>query len=367
MTVMALTSCSLSTGNQAKNNDGVANGESFEIKRGVNISHWLSQSSRRGEQREQYITEADIRNIASYGYDHIRFPFDEEHLWDESGAKDSSGFALLHQGIRWALEHGLKVVADLHIVRSHYFNASYNPLWEEKAERERFLEMWEQLSEELRAYPVEEVAYEILNEPVADNPAHWNELVLETVKVIREQEPQRTIVIGSNRWNSVNTFNDLEIPENDKHLILSFHFYAPHVFTHYQAPWSKKVGFYTGPVHYPGHAIHKEDLQGYDAAQIASLTGDDGDYGSELFMKRIQEAVDYANEKGLRLYCGEFGAYPTTVEADRLQWYADIRSVFEAQNIAWANWDYKGGFGVVDGQTGEPRQKLLDVLLKDVE
>ncbi|MDR1859548.1 MAG: hypothetical protein LBR06_01325, partial [Bacteroidales bacterium] len=42
----------------------------FELKRGVNISHWLSQSSVRGEQRAQYFTRRDVEFIASLGFDH---------------------------------------------------------------------------------------------------------------------------------------------------------------------------------------------------------------------------------------------------------------------------------------------------------
>jgi endoglucanase len=29
-------------------------------------------------------------------------------------------------------------------------------------------------------------------------------------------------------------------------------------------------------------------------------------------------------------------------------WYRDMISVFAEHGIAWANWDYKGGFGLVD-------------------
>ena len=45
----------------------------------------------------------------------------------------------------------------------------------------------------------------------------------------------------------------------------------------------------------------------------------------------------------------------------RLAWYADIMATFKEFDIAWANWDYKGSFGIVtpDGkETG-----LVEVLL----
>ena len=36
---------------------------SFTFKRGTNISHWLSQSSKRGADRENYFTEKDVNEF----------------------------------------------------------------------------------------------------------------------------------------------------------------------------------------------------------------------------------------------------------------------------------------------------------------
>ncbi len=57
-----------------KANDG------FVIKRGTNISHWLSQSEARGEARRNYFTEKDVKYLAGLGFDHIRIPVDEMQL-----------------------------------------------------------------------------------------------------------------------------------------------------------------------------------------------------------------------------------------------------------------------------------------------
>jgi len=95
----------------------------FNISRGVNISHWLSQSQRRGQQRQAYFTKKDVAYIAGLGYDHIRLPIDEEQMWDESGNKENEAFTLLNNAIKWSDSQHLKVVVDLHILRSHHFNA----------------------------------------------------------------------------------------------------------------------------------------------------------------------------------------------------------------------------------------------------
>ena len=74
-----------------------------------------------------------------------------------------------------------------------------------------------------------------MNEPVADDPEKWNVLVEKAIAAVRKIEPNRFLVIGSNRWQSVFTFDDLRIPADDKHIILSFHFYHPFLLTHHQA------------------------------------------------------------------------------------------------------------------------------------
>jgi len=87
----------------------------FEIHRGTNIAHWLSQSERRGEERAGFFTQKDIAFIDSVGFDHIRLPVDEEQLWDETGKRHEDAFSLLTNCLTWCSDAGLRVVLDLHI------------------------------------------------------------------------------------------------------------------------------------------------------------------------------------------------------------------------------------------------------------
>ena len=52
----------------------------FPIKRGINISHWLSQNDRMGQERESFFTERDVAFIASLGYEALTFSSAEEFL-----------------------------------------------------------------------------------------------------------------------------------------------------------------------------------------------------------------------------------------------------------------------------------------------
>ena len=126
--------------------------EQFEIHRGVNVAHWLSQSNERGESRANFFVEKDARQIAEWGFDHVRIPIDEEQMIHEDGTKDEEAFALLRSGLDLCGKYGLRAVVDLHILRSHHFNAAVKPLFTERAGLEAFYECWRQLSGERKGY-----------------------------------------------------------------------------------------------------------------------------------------------------------------------------------------------------------------------
>ena len=335
--------------------------EKFEFRTGVNVSHWLSQSKKRGEERKNYITKADLDTIAAVGFDHIRLPIDEVQLWDSLGNKETEAFELMHNAINWALENNLRVIVDLHIIRSHYFLNESNALWTDPAEQDKIVNLWLQLSEELKQYPVSMVAYEILNEAVAEDPEDWNKLIDKVVTAIREKEPKRKIVIGSNMWQIPDTFVDLKLPENDTNIILSFHFYTPMTLTHHRAPWNALYE-YDGPVNYPGLIVdtsYYKDLSDFVVAEMRRFAN--GYFTKDTLEKVMMPAIEVAKEKNLPLFCGEFGIYPTIPEEIMHKWYEDVCEIFNKHNIAYCHWCYKGDFPVVN-ENSEPKKKLVSIL-----
>jgi len=333
----------------------------FTLHKGTNISHWLSQSSRRGAERRAFFTEDDVKYLADLGFDHLRIPIDEEQMFDEAGNPEPKAFELLTSALDWCREENLRAIVDLHILRSHHFNEDEKPLWTDPAEQERFMDLWRILSDTLRPYPNGMLAYELMNEPVADDPENWNQLVARAVAVIREREPERVIVIGSNRWQNTDTFDVLKIPENDPNILLSFHFYKPFLLTHYQASWTD-IANYEGPVHYPGPIVTKEEFAELPNTQKAYVEERMQTYHRDTLEKMMQLPLQVAQELNLPLYCGEWGVITSAPQEDRLRWYRDMVDIFEANDIAYANWDYKSGsFGLVNDQ-GEPNEELVEIV-----
>ncbi len=332
----------------------------FKVKRGTNISHWLSQSRNRGADRRAWFTREDVGFLAGLGFDHLRIPIDEEQMWDESGKPEQEAFGLLNQALDWCAEFKLNAIVDLHILRSHHFNERERPLWTKPEAQERFFQCWRELSDALHTRPVDSVAYELMNEPVADNPEDWNKLVAKAVAVVRAKEPKRVIVIGSNKWQSADTFDQLKVPEGDPNILLSFHFYEPFLLTHHTASWTS-IGGYKGPVKYPGKTVEDADLAGVPEPLASEIRRSSRVWDKAKIAEKMAKPVALAQKTGLPLYCGEWGCLPAVPPESRLAWYRDMVSVLNEKGIGWATWDYKGGFGLRK-RDGKPNQELINIL-----
>jgi endoglucanase len=350
-----ITTCLALTGACAYGQPNTATPTGFELKRGVNLSHWLSQNFG-WSPKDSFITEKDIEFIAGAGYDHVRIPIDEAEMWDAGGKPSETSFDYLTRCLDWCGKHRLRAVVDLHILKAHHFNAENEggkiTLWTDPAAQDNFIRLWVEISGRLKQYPVNRVAYELMNEPVAPDPEDWNKLIAKAVKAVRRLEPDRVVVIGANRWQTPANFPFLKVPPGDPNIILSCHTYAPLLFTHHLADWTSFKNF-KGPVHYPGRVIAEADYPrlksaGTNSADLATLMEEAGHgFDKQTLARILQPAIQKAKELKLPLYCGEFGCLPHVARADRLKYYDDIVSVFEENGIAWCNWEYKGDFGIL--------------------
>ena len=360
--------------NQAKNNNQEKN-EGFVIKRGTNLSHWLSQDFGWAP-KYTWIKESDIRFIDSLGFDHVRIPVDEKEMWNESGNPIPEAFEQLNSCLDWCQKYGLRAIVDLHVIRSHHFNASNdgetNTLWTDTTAQNNFVEIWRKLSEVLHNRPENMVAFEILNEAVAPENDDWNKLMNKAVAAIRELEPNRVLVIGANMWQIAPNLQYLILPEGDKNLILSFHTYSPLAFTHYKADWTQ-LKYYKGGAHYPGQVISDEDYGKYIDTTNQELVDQTADareiWNKEKLIDVFKSGLEFARSKNLPLYCGEFGCLPTVDRKERLAYYSDMIDALEENSIAWCNWEYKGDFGLYffDAEKKislQPDEELIHILLK---
>ena len=261
-------------------------------------------------------------------------------------------------------------IVDLHIIRSHYFNAvneggkDANTLFTSEKAQQDLINLWYQLSEVLKGYSNDSVAYEFMNEPVAEKHEQWNQLVAKVHAALRKVEPQRTLVIGSNLWQGYQTIKYLRIPENDKNIVISFHYYNPMILTHYGAWWTP-LGKYKGKVNYPGILISKEDFEAApDSIKPELEPYLTQEWNIDKIRADFKDAIEAAKKYNLQLFCGEWGVYEPVDRDLAYAWTKDMLTVFDEFNIAWTTWCYDADFGFWDQQKNDYKDKpLVDLLM----
>lgn len=337
---------------------------SFEINKGVNIGNWLSGSPLRGERRAKMFTMDNIKKIASYGFDHLRIPVDEEHLLNDSGELDKETLAHIHETITHCKKNGMKIILDVHTTRSHTFKSTENILWVSKDAQNRLVRIWQLIMDEFEKYSEHLVAYELLNEPTAPNDEQWNHLANQLIKTIRKVNKERVIVLGSNRWNYVGKIEKLNIPNDDPNIILSFHFYEPLLLTHFEASFNKFANLkMPQKVMYPGKLFSDSVYNNLSENDKELVKPYRREYNKRYFLKQWKPAIDFAARKGLRLYLGEFGCLPNCGEQSRLAWLKDVVSLCHEYGIAYSLWEYNNVFGFAERGTGKVKNyEMLKIL-----
>lgn len=339
----------------------------MELNRGINLGGYLSQCCHEETHYDSFVQENDIKQIAEWGFDHVRLPIDYEVLEQEDGSMKESGYQRVRRIVDWCKKYQLNIILDLHKAYGYDFNDAgdeeKNSLFSSEVLKKRFIDLWKQIVECFGRD--ENVAFELLNEVVEkENAQAWNQLIALTVPEIRKINQTAPIIYGGIQWNSVKTLKLLDIPKDDN-IIFTFHFYEPLLFTHQKAYWVPAMDpnetiYYPESMDYYRKLSEKLGFQG-EVVTIAKSKK----MGVEFITEMIGEAIDAAKNAGVSLYCGEFGVIDRAPLADTLRWFTDVNQVFETFNIGCAVWSYKHmDFGITDEHYATIKDKLLAIWCK---
>jgi len=342
----------------------------FAIRKGINISAWLSQSGNTTPaEKKAYFTEKEVKELAALGFDHIRLPVDEKQLFNLDGTKKIETFKLVHQVMKWCKAANMRVIFDCHdLYASRELKAKPGQLslWESEKAQLDFIQLWKNFSVELKQYPNEWLAYEILNEPVAPDAEQWNSLSNRVISELRKLEPQRVIFLGSNKFNSVTTFPLLKIPKNDPNIVLTFHFYHPGILTHYnQASFEGGAGGGGVKLNYPGKLIPDGEFNRLSVEDKEKLSIQQGTFNKQKLLEKMLNPLEIAKRTGLRVHCGEFGAnfkYPD--QKLLVDWITDLTNIFKEKQIPYTVWGYRKQFGVFDDNKTVKNQQYLNAIVQ---
>jgi endoglucanase len=341
-------------------------GRFAHIRHGINLSEWFAQvydpKGYTKEHFENWTTSSDIALIKSAGFDHVRLSVNPQPMM-EAARRHNGGaeyFGYLDAALKMILDAGLAVEIDMH--PDSDFKAR---LAKEDDFVERFADFWSTVAQHYASWDPERVFFEILNEPEMRDAYRWYGVEAKLAAAIRRGAPNNTIIAAGARWDDDDDLVFLE-PLPDPDVIYVFHFYEPHIFTHQGAGWGAYYWHWLKGLHYPSSPEN--------AAQVAPLVPEARDrmqvirYGQDHWdaariEAEINQAADWAKQRGVPLTCNEFGVYRAFADPqDRARWITDVRTALERHNIGWAMWDYSGSFGVVTNR--ETKARLDEVTVR---
>ncbi len=331
---------------------------------GVNFGGWLSQCDHTKERYDTFIGEADFKTVSEWGLDHVRIPVDYNLVEDEAGNYVESGFVYLDNSVAWCEKYGLNMVLDLHKTYGFSFDLGdkEDGFFDSEADQERFYRLWEEFA---RRYGNigPRVSFELLNEVTDKGYAEaWNRISRTCIERIRKIAPEVTILLGGYWNNSIDALADLE-PPVDENIVYNFHCYEPLVFTHQGAYWipSMDTSFRLS-IDTPCSEIRRisEEMFSDMNGGFEDLAGYDGPISEEYFENYVAEGIRVAEERNVRLYCGEYGVINLADPEDTLKWYKLFGTVMSRHHVARAAWCFREmDYGLADSHLDSVRDELL--------
>jgi endoglucanase len=277
-----------------------------------------------------------LKLIKVAGFDHIRLPmYPFKHTTSDAPYTiDPDYLEGMDIAIDEAIKTGLKVVLDMH---GYAYTGTKNANGAAAIDENKMIALWQQLAPRYSEYADDDLYFEVMSEPL---PLVWttlNTVTLSVIAEIRKTNPTRPLIVPTLYWNSIRMLNWVKLPEEDRNIIVSLHFYEPSAFT------SQGLSNTTSGIAWKG-----TDKEKYAIADV--------------FDRAAQWAV--ANDR--TLWVGEFGSYQVGALADRIRWTTFVREVMEERGIPWSYWEFESGFGVFTPWKGLYNMELLKALMPEM-
>jgi endoglucanase len=282
--------------------------------RGMNVLGadpvWTDPSQARFQARH-------FKLIHDAGFSTVRIALHGLRHMDADGRLDPTWLATLDTLVTAALQNDLHVSLDL-----HYHNECDADV---PACTEKIKAFWSQLAPRYQNAP-NAVMFELLNEPHGKLDAKtWNAMLPDVLAIVRTTNPARNVVVSPAGWGSIDQLNNLALPPDDQHVVVTVHYYWPMTFTHQGAHW---------------------------VSSTANLSGIRWGTTEE----RAKVATDFDNVKSWSdahhrpIFLGEFGAYDrggADIES-RIRYDYTVARQAEAHGFAWAYWQFDSDFVAYD-------------------
>ncbi len=314
-----------------------ARARASELARGINFGNML-EPPREGDWGLR-VEDEFIQLVGQGGFTRsVRLPvrWSNHASADAAAIIDPTFFARVDSVVDRLLARGVTLVLNMH----HYRQLDGDTLDPQETAvdpalvRLRFLAMWQQIAKRY-ADRGSRLVFEIYNEPHGALEPHWNDLLSRALRIIRQSNPTRVVMIGPTLWNSASRLAQLRLPP-DANLILTVHNYEPFDFTHQGAEWVQP--------------LKPTGLDCCTAAMQKQMTDP------------LELAAQEARRMGYPVVVGEFGAYSKAPQEARLRYLRFMRQQMDARELPWIYWELAAGFGIYDPQAKRMRADMVDAL-----
>ena len=236
--------------------------------------------------RENYVAQADIDQIADWGFNHIRVPFHYKQFYDSTGTETPMGYAIIDELITWCEPYNMYIILDMHCAPGGQNGGPISDsdgtarLWLEESNKELTIQIWK----EIATYYSNNTligGYDLINEPVLPGGVsleEFKQLYVDITHAIREVDTNHLLFIEGN-WYGTD-------------------------FAGLTPPWDENMSY----------SFHK--------------------YWGQTDLSTIQSYINMRNNYGVPLWMGESGENSN-------HWYYEVFKLLEENNIGWNFWTHK--------------------------
>lgn len=299
--------------------------QTVQMARGINVLAYdpIWNNASKAMFKPEY-----FKLIKESGFSNVRIGLRAFNHMDKDGNLKKPFLQTLIKMTKAGLDAGLIVIIDEHDFDKCRLDAI----------KCRFLvsRFWQQIAPLYKDAP-ENLLFEILNEPSGQIDPIWNDMLLENLAIIRKTNPTRNVIIGPNTINKVDGLKNLSLPESDRHIIVTVHYYTPHSFTFQGIPWRK------------------------EEQQTGVMWGSQDEL--KMLNTRLDIASNWAKEHDRPIFLGEFGSYEKAPMESRAIYARSVARAAEARGFAWAVWQFGEDFAIYDHKKQEWIKPIYNALL----
>lgn len=264
--------------------------------------------------RNTFIQEKDFAQIAKWGFNFLRVPFNCRVIETAPYKYSKVGLSYLDKVVKWGKKYKIWLLLDLHAApgaQNHDWHSdSLGPaeLWTKESNRERTYALWEFLADHFKN---EEIiaGYDLLNESVTEDTQLLNKFYQKLIKRIRAVDRHHMFFIEGNRWSqTVDWMDDFQ----DDNYVVSIHDYEPISFTFNYVPHQ----------YYP---LKTKTIK----------------WNAKVNYNHLLPYKKFAEKRGVPIHVGEFGVnYREGIYGEHI-WLREVLKCFNDFGFHWNYWTYK--------------------------